>query len=352
MAASVLRLVRERVPARGNKTVAAPYGILPGCAAPSRRAFPTSPSGMFVVKAKSPGRLLREAVEDATIQVPGAPNALVAKLIERMGFHAMYLSGAAFSAGVLGMPDIGLFTLTELAQHTAYLARASRLPVIVDADTGFGEALQVERTIVELEAAGAAAIQLEDQQLPKRCGHLSGKQLVDTETMCAKIRAAVAARTDPDLVLIARTDARGVTGLDEMLERATRYVEAGADWVFPEALPTTEEFQMVGQVIDVPLVANMTEFGQSPLLTVAELAELNFAAVLYPVTLLRIAMKAIQSSLRLLAEEGTQKELVDLMLTRAELYDLLDYDGLEQRDRKFFDQGEKGEKGQKGTDHE
>jgi methylisocitrate lyase len=291
------------------------------------------------VSTPSPGRRLRQAVEDSTIQVPGAPNALAARMIERMGFHAMYLSGAAFSAGVMGMPDVGLFSLTELAQQTAYLARSSQLPIIVDADTGFGEALQVERTVVELERAGAAAIQLEDQQLPKRCGHLSGKQLIDVEAMCAKIRAAAAARGDSELVLIARTDARGVTGMEDMLERARRYIESGADWVFPEALETREEFELVGEALDVPLVANMTEFGRSPLLTLAELAELNFAAVLYPVTLLRIAMKAMQSSLRLLAEEGTQRELVDLMFTRAELYDLLDYEGFEQRDRRFFEQG-------------
>jgi len=287
----------------------------------------------------SPGRTLREAIVDSTIQVPGAPNALAARLIEQMGFHAMYLSGAALSAGVLGMPDVGLFSLTELAQQTAYLTRVCRLPAIVDADTGFGEALQVERTVVELERAGAAAIQLEDQQLPKRCGHLSGKQLVDTESMCAKIRAAVAARHDPDLVIIARTDARGVTGIEEMLERAARYVDAGADWVFPEALESRREFELVGESLQVPLLANMTEFGRSPLLTLEELAELNFAAVLYPVSLLRIAMKAMQSSLRLIVEEGSQRSLVDLMLTRAELYDLLDYDGFEHRDRQFFEKG-------------
>src|SRR6476469_8637319 len=148
----------------------------------------------------------------------------------------MYLSGAAFSAGVLGLPDVGLFTLTELAQQTTYLTRACALPLIVDADTGFGEALNVERTIVELEAAGAAAIQLEDQEFPKRCGHLSGKKLVEAEAMCTKLRAAAAARRDSDLVILARTDARGVTNLDDAIERAKRYIDAGADWIFPEAL--------------------------------------------------------------------------------------------------------------------
>src|SRR5881275_2086388 len=155
----------------------------------------------------SPGKRLRDLVEESTIQVPGAPSALFARLIEQCGYEALYLSGAAFSAGVLGLPDIGLFTLTELAQQTACLTRACALPLIVDADTGFGEALQVERTIIELEAAGAAAIQLEDQQFPKRCGHLAGKSLIEADAMCAKLRAAAAARLDPDLVIIARTDA-------------------------------------------------------------------------------------------------------------------------------------------------
>jgi methylisocitrate lyase len=281
----------------------------------------------------SPGQRLRALIEDATIQVPGAPNALLARLIERCGYDAMYLSGAAFSAGVLGLPDVGLFTLTELAQQTTYLTRACALPLIVDADTGFGEALNVERTVIELEAAGAAAIQLEDQQLPKRCGHLAGKTLVEPEAMCAKLRAAVAARQDPDLVLIARTDARGVTSLDDALDRARRYLAAGADWIFPEALETPEEFERFAREIEAPLIANMTEFGKSPLLTLDELAELGYSAVLYPVTLLRVAMKACEAALNLLAVDGTQRDILDLMQTREELYDLLDYDAFQDRDR-------------------
>ena len=281
----------------------------------------------------SPGQQLRDLVVDETIQVPGAPSALAARLIERAGFGAMYLSGAAFSAGVLGLPDVGLFTLTELAQQTAYLTKASSLPLIVDADTGFGEALNVERTVIELEAAGAAAIQLEDQQLPKRCGHLSGKSLVEPEVMCAKVRAACAAREDTSLVIIARTDARGVTSLADAIERAKRYIDAGADWIFPEALLTKDEFAQFSQAIEVPLVANMTEFGKSPLLTLEELAELGYSAVLYPVTLLRVAMKATEAALNFLAADGSQQELLDLMQTREELYDLLDYKYFEERDR-------------------
>jgi methylisocitrate lyase len=283
----------------------------------------------------SPGKHLRDLAADSIIQVPGAPTALFARLIERCGYEAMYLSGAAFSAGILGLPDIGLFTLTELAQQTTCLARACSLPLIVDADTGFGEALQVERTVIELEAAGAAAIQLEDQQSPKRCGHLAGKSLIEADAMCARLRAAAAARTDPDLVIIARTDARGVTNINDALERAKRYLAAGADWIFPEALQSKEEFGHFARAIEAPLVANMTEFGKSPLLTLDELAELGYSAVLYPVTLLRIAMKASEAALNVIATEGTQADLLDLMQTRDELYDLIDYPDFEARDKSY-----------------
>ena len=281
----------------------------------------------------SPGKRLRQLVEDATIQVPGAPNALLARLIERCGYDAMYLSGGAFSAGVLGLPDIGLFTLTELTQQAGYLTRACALPLIVDADTGFGEAMNVERTVIELESAGAAAIQLEDQQFPKRCGHLAGKSLIETEAMCAKLRAAAGAKADPDLIILARTDARGVTGIDDALERAKRYLDAGADWIFPEALQAKDEFERFAREVDAPLVANMTEFGKSPLLTLEELAELGYSAVLYPVTLLRVSMKACEAALNLLASEGTQADILDLMQTREELYDVLEYQAFEQRDK-------------------
>jgi methylisocitrate lyase len=281
----------------------------------------------------TPGKRLRELVTDSTIQVPGAPSALFARLIERCGYGAMYLSGAAFSAGILGLPDVGLFTLTELVQQTTYLTRASDLPLIVDADTGFGEALNVERTIVELEAAGAAAVQLEDQQFPKRCGHLAGKSLVEPEAMCAKLRAAAGAKRDPDFVILARTDARGVTNIDDAIDRAKRYLDAGADWIFPEALQSKQEFEQFSDAIEAPLVANMTEFGKSPLLTLDELADLGYSAVLYPVTLLRIAMYGAEAALRVIANEGTQAEILDMMQTREDLYDLLDYKAFEERDK-------------------
>ncbi len=286
----------------------------------------------------SPGQTLRQAVSNSTILIPGAFNALVARMIEDTGFSAMYLSGAALSAGTLGLPDVGLITLSELAQQTAWLTRRAGIPLIVDADTGFGEAVNVERTVIELEAAGAAAIQLEDQRLPKRCGHLSGKTLVEPAEMCAKLRAACAARRDADLVIIARTDARGVDGFDDAVDRARRYLDAGADWIFPEALASREEFEQFAAAIDAPLLANMTEFGQSPLLTLEELSELGYAGVLMPVTLLRVAMKAVEAALDLIADEGTQRELLDLMQTRKELYELIDYHDYEARDRRYFEQ--------------
>jgi methylisocitrate lyase len=268
--------------------------------------------------------------------VPGAPNALVGRLIEEMGFPAVYVSGAALSAGVLALPDIGLFTLTELVQQVQFLSARVTIPVIVDADTGFGDAANVERTVAELERAGAAAIQLEDQELPKRCGHLSGKSLVSPEAMSAKLRAAAAARADEQTVIIARTDARGVESFDRAVERAKKYIDAGADWIFPEALVSSEEFAAFAEAIDVPLIANMTEFGKSPLLSFDELAAMGYKAVLYPVTLLRVAMKAIESTLTMITADGTQRELLDLMQTRQELYDLLEYDAYEERDRAYF----------------
>ncbi|HEY3394729.1 MAG TPA: methylisocitrate lyase [Lacipirellulaceae bacterium] len=272
------------------------------------------------------GQILRATVAETAIQVPGAPNALAGRLIEEAGFSAVYLSGGSLSAGVLAMPDIGLLTLTELVQQVEYLTARVEIPVIVDADTGFGGVANVERTVAQLERAGAAAIQLEDQELPKRCGHLSGKTLVPAADMCAKLQAATAARMDENTVIIGRTDARGVEGFDAALDRARQYVEAGADWIFPEALANREEFQAFAEAIDLPLVANMTEFGRSPLLDFDDLAAIGYRVVLYPVTLLRVAMKAIESTLTMLAADGTQRELLDLMQTREELYGLLGYD--------------------------
>jgi methylisocitrate lyase len=285
------------------------------------------PAAPDTLRQPSRGAVLRRLAQEGTFAIPGAPIALVAKLIEREGFEAIYLSGAAFSAGVLGVPDIGILTLDQLVSQTRLLAAAVEIPLIVDADTGFGGPDAVTDCVRQLEAAGAAAIQLEDQRRPKRCGHLPGKEIVDTAEMCEKIAAACAARRDPATVILGRSDARGVTDLDDCLARLKAYRDAGADWLFPEALASRDEFKRVGRELSgTPLVANMTEFGSSPLLSLDELAELGFAAVLYPVTLLRLAMKAIEAGLGLIADEGTQTGLLDLMQSREELYDLLDYD--------------------------
>ncbi|MFN9368286.1 MAG: oxaloacetate decarboxylase [Planctomycetia bacterium] len=301
---------------------------------------PTAPSTIdqpapFGPATTAGGARLRQALAEETLGIVGAPFALAAKLVERAGFDAVYLSGAAFSAGSLGVPDIGLFTRDQLVEQTRILARATTLPLVVDADTGFGD---VAETVRLLEAAGAAAIQIEDQPGAdqaggdpggKRCGHLAGKRVIEPAAMCARIAAAAAGRRDPETVIIARTDARGVNGLDDCLQRLHAYREAGADWLFPEALANRDEFAAVGRAFaagGTSLLANMTEFGVSPLVSIPDLAALGFAAILYPVTLLRLALRAMEAGLALIASEGTQESLLDLMLSREELYDLIDYD--------------------------
>ncbi len=284
----------------------------------------------------SPGRRLRDAWSAGPIMIPGAFNALTARIAERLGFRAVYLSGAALSAGWAGVPDIGLLTATEFAEAAAILSRATSLPVLCDADTGFGEAVNVERTVRLYEEAGAAGLHLEDQRIPKRCGHLSGKALVDPATMVAKLRAATAARRDPDFVVVARTDARSVEGYDAAIDRARAYVEAGADMIFPEALESADEFADFARAVEAPLIANMTEFGRGPLLDFSVLAGLGYRAVLYPLTPFRAAMKAAEATLISLRDRGTQRGELGRMQTRAELYDLLDYDEWEKRDRSYF----------------
>ncbi len=283
----------------------------------------------------SPGRRLRDAWTAGVLPLPGVFSPLVAKLAERLGFRAVYLSGGALSAGN-GLPDIGLLTLTEFVTAAQLTAQATELPLLCDADTGFGEALHVERTVRLFEAAGVAGIHLEDQQMPKRCGHLSGKSLIPAEEMAAKIRAAVAARRDPDFVIVARTDARGVTDLDDAVRRGRLYRDAGADVLFPEALQSVDEFAAFARVVSCPLLANMTEFGRSPILDVATLGRLGYCMVLFPLTAFRVAMRAAEETLRDLLENGTQTGSIPKMMTRLELYDLLGYTGYEQRDRAYF----------------
>ncbi len=284
---------------------------------------------------RSPGARLRDAWKSGPIALPGVFSPLVAKLAERIGFQGVYLSGGALSAGN-GVPDIGLLTLTEFVAAAQLTAQATTLPLLCDADTGFGESLNVERTVRMFEAAGVAGIHLEDQEMPKRCGHLSGKSLVSPEEMAAKIRAAVAARRDPDFVIIARTDARGVTNFDDAVSRARLYFEAGADAIFPEAMTSAEEFREFANAVPCPLLANMTEFGKGPLLTVKALGEMGYRMILFPLTAFRVAMRAAEETLQDLIQHGTQTASVAKMMTRAELYDLLGYTGYEERDRAYF----------------
>jgi methylisocitrate lyase len=267
--------------------------------------------------------------------VPGVFNALVARMAERSRFEGIYLSGAALSAAS-GLPDIGLLSMSELVEQARLITGASSLPLLVDADTGFGGPLNVERTVKEFERVGAAAIQLEDQQLPKRCGHLSGKSLVSVEEMEQKIRAAASARLDPDFAIVARTDARGVEGFEAAVRRARRYLAAGADVIFPEALESRDEFASFGRAVEAPLLANMTEFGRSPVLSVAQLDEIGYSIALFPVTAFRTAMKAAERALEELSRSGSREALLDSMQTRAELYDLLGYEDYEARDQAYF----------------
>ena len=282
----------------------------------------------------------RKAFRDALasgqlLRFPGAFSPLVAKLIQEIGFEGVYVSGAALSAD-LALPDIGLTTLTEVAGRSEAIARMTDLPVLVDIDTGFGEPANVARTITTLETAGVCGCHLEDQQFPKRCGHLDNKTLVPAEEMARKIKAAVDAKTDDNFLVIARTDARGVESLDAAIERAKRYVDAGAEMIFPEAMADEKEFAAFRAAVDVPLLANMTEFGKSALLTTDQLSKLGYNVVIYPVTALRLAMNAIEQGFRTLAADGTQESVVKDMQTRQRLYELLEYESYAQIDSDLF----------------
>lgn len=268
---------------------------------------------------------LRALLNDHTLAMPGAINALSARLIEANGFEALYLSGAVLANSVGGVPDTGLMTLTESEQHSRAIANSVDIPIIADADTGYGEAENAGRTVRVLEAAGVSGIHLEDQEFPKRCGHLEGKRLVPAEAFCEKLAAAAAAKASPDFLLIARTDARAVEGYDAAVARAHQYLQAGADAIFPEALTTREELTRFAQDVDTLLLANMTEFGKTPYFTVSEFAEMGYNMVIFPVTLQRAAMKAMQEVLETLRREDTQRSLLKCMQTREELYTLLGY---------------------------
>ena len=282
-------------------------------------------------------RRFREALAGGElVRMPGAFNPLSARLIERKGFDGVYVSGAVVAAD-LGLPDIGLTTLTEVATRAGQIARMTDLPTLVDADTGFGEPMNVARTVQTMEDAGLAGLHVEDQVNPKRCGHLDGKQVVDLDTAVKRVKAAVEGRRDPDFVVMARTDVRAVDGFDVAVDRARRLVDAGADAIFPVALTGLAEFEAVASAVDVPVLANMTEFGKGELHTARQLQDAGVKIVIWPVTLLRLAMGEAGRGLDEIAEEGTQARLLDRMQHRADLYDLVDYEGYSAFDGGVFD---------------
>ncbi|MEE3063459.1 MAG: methylisocitrate lyase [Actinomycetota bacterium] len=275
---------------------------------------------------------LRAGLNSGRLQrLPGAFSPLVAKVVAEAGFEGVYVSGAALAAD-LGLPDIGLTTLTEVAGRGAQIAAATELPTLIDADTGFGAPLNAARTVTVLEDAGLAGCHLEDQVHPKRCGHLDGTAVVPAEDMIKRLRAAVSARRDPNFVICARTDAAGIEGLPAAIDRARAYAEAGADMIFTEALTEVAEFEAIRAAVDVPLLANMTEFGKSPLLSARQLADIGYNVVIYPVTTLRLAMFAVEAGLCEIESSGTQFDLLDRMQQRSRLYSLLRY-----RDYNEFD---------------
>lgn len=268
----------------------------------------------------------------------GALNPLAARLIQDKGFEGVYVSGAVVAAD-LALPDIGLTTMTEVVGRARQTARVTDLPTLVDADTGFGEPMSAARTVVEMEDAGIAGLHLEDQVMPKRCGHLDGKSVVPTSDMVRRIAAAVEARRDPNFIICARTDARGVEGLDAAIERAKAYADAGADLIFTEALADASEFEAFRKAVDTPLLANMTEFGKSELLAASTLNDLGINAVIYPVTTLRVAMGAVEAALDDLAETGTQAAWLDRMQHRSRLYELNHYADFNSFDSSLFTYG-------------
>ena len=281
-------------------------------------------------------RAFRERLSSGELlRFPGAFNPLSARLIERKGFDGVYISGAVLSAD-LGLPDIGLTTLTEVAGRGEQIARMTELPTIIDADTGFGEPMNVARTIQTLENAGIAGMHIEDQINPKRCGHLDGKAVVGEQTAIKRIRAAVDARRDPNFLIMARTDIAAVDGLDAAIDRAKALVDAGADAIFPEAMRDLSEFEAMRKAISVPLLANMTEFGKSELFSSQQLADVGINIVIWPVSMLRMAMGATARALDTLNEEGHLTSKLGEMQHRADLYELIDYEGYNHFDTSIF----------------
>lgn len=287
----------------------------------------------------SPGSLFRQAVvEENPLQVMGAINAYAAMMAERVGYRALYLSGAGVANASYGMPDLGITSLDNVLEDVRRITSATQLPLLVDADTGWGSAFNIARTVQQMTKAGAAAIHIEDQVQAKRCGHRPGKALVSTGEMVDRLKAAVDARTDENFVIMARTDAIASEGLRSAIDRASSYVAAGADMIFAEAVISLEDYRAFTKAISVPVLANITEFGKTPLFTVEELRSAGVRLVLYPLSAFRAMNQAALKVYQAIRKEGTQKNVVDLMQTRAELYDFLNYLSYEKKLDELFNQ--------------
>ena len=283
---------------------------------------------------------LRRLISEGIVVTPGVFNGISALIAERHGFKALYLSGSGVAGG-MGLPDLSLTSLSDVVEEVRRIKLVSGLPLIVDVDTGFGEVLNVERTVKEIERAGASAIHIEDQVLPKKCGHLEGKKLVEVEEMVEKIQAASKSKKNKDFIVIARTDARSVDGIDSAIERAKLYQRAGADGIFPEALESEEEFKEFAKKVKGILLANMTEFGKSPLLSARELEKLGYRIVIFPLTAFRGALKKIDEVYSDLSRKGTQREFISNMMSRKEYYDLINYSSYEDEDKKLKEKSTK-----------
>lgn len=272
-----------------------------------------------------PGKTLRDLMAQDTVLAPGVFSALSARAAHSAGAKALYLSGAGVTNSLLAAPDIGLLGLEEMSAQARFVTQAAPLPVIADADTGYGEAWNVVRTVVELERAGLAGIHLEDQVNPKRCGHLDGKQIVPPSQMVSKVRAAVDSKSDDSFLVVARTDARSIEGVERAIDRARAYVDAGADMVFPEGLESEDEFEAFRRALDVPLLANMTEYGKTPLLPLSRFRGLGYNLVIFPMSAFRVMLRSMCEAYEELIRSGSQAALLERMKTRNELYELIEY---------------------------
>ena len=289
-----------------------------------------------MAQASAGARFWSALAAERPLQVVGAVNAYAALLAERAGFKALYLSGAGVANASFGLPDLGMTSLNDVCEDIRRITGATELPLLVDADTGWGAAFNISRTVQEMIRAGAAALHIEDQVAAKRCGHRPGKELVDAAEMCDRIKAAVDGRSDPKFVIMARTDAHAVEGQQAAVDRALKYVEAGADMIFAEALATLDEYQQFTKSVKLPVLANITEFGKTPLFTTHELGEAGVQLALYPLSAFRAMSKAAERVYGELRQQGTQKGVLDTMQTRAELYDVLGYMDYEKKLDQLF----------------